>query len=459
MAGIGFQLRRILRTETLSGALRAYGYAAAVSSGPWLLSIGVLAVLGLFLAGSTAEAARSLFFVSVTHVIAFSLIFTGPLQLVLTRYASDRLFLQREREVYASFVSAVLLVSAAAVPPAVVLFGFFGHGGAVERVSTVFLFVVVSNIWIASCYATALKDFRSLVFAYAAGYGASFFCAMWFSSAWGEQWIMAGMAAGQLLLFLLLLTAIRRETGGDRLLDFAFLGYFRKFPALAAFGLLYNLGLWIDKFLYWWISPGNDHLGGIYYVCPVYDIAVYLSFLSIAPGMAVFLIKLETDFALGMENLSSRILKGAPLRLLEDDNRRLVVAVREGLGLELKLQLPFTVALILATPSIAGALGINALQSGVFAMTLLGVASLVLLLSLLTVLFYIECIRTALLCCLLFLFLNGTLTWINILQGEAWYGTGLALAGMATVFAALLAVNRYLGDLVRRLYTRRPVEV
>lgn len=459
MAGIGFQLRKILRAETFAGAIRAYGYAAIVSSGPWLLSIGVLAGLGIVLAGSAAESVRSLFFVSVTHVIAFSLILTGPLQLILTRYASDQLFLNRRNDVYSSFLSALLLVSFATLIPGILLFGVFGFGGIIERISTIFLFVLISNIWIASCFATALKDFRNLVLSYAAGYAASFFCAIWFSAKWGEEWIMPGMVTGQLLLFFLLLRAIRHEIGGDRVLNVAFLRYFRSHPALALFGLFYNLALWVDKFLYWWFSPVNDHLGGIYYVCPVYDIAVYLSFLSIAPGMAVFLIKLETDFAFAMEGLSRRIIHGAPLRSLEQQNDRLVVAIREGLALELKLQLPVTIALIIASPIIAQFLGINALQSGVFAVTLLGVASLVLLLSLLTVLFYMECLWTAFFCCLLFFCLNASVTWINIQQGESWYGVGLAVSGIASTLFALWAVNRYLYNFVHRLYTRDAVEV
>ena len=459
MAGIGFQLRKILRAETFTGAIRAYGYAAVVSSGPWLLSIGVLAILGLVLAGSAAESVRSLFFVSVTHVIAFSLILTGPLQLILTRYASDQLFLDRPKEVYSSFLSALLLVSATILIPGILLFGIFGYGSWVERISTIFLFVLISNIWIASCYVTALKDFRVLVFSYAAGYAASFFCAIGFSEKWGEEWIMPGMVVGQMLLFFLLLRSIRHEIGGDRIINFAFLHYFRRHPALAAFGLFYNLGLWVDKFLYWWFSPANDHLGGIYYVCPVYDIAVYLSFLSIAPGMAVFLIKLETEFAFSMERLSRGILHGGSLEFLERQNDQLISAIREGLALELKVQLPVTIGLILASPAMAHFLGINALQSGVFAVTLLGVASLVLLLSLLTVLFYMECLWKAFFCCLLFFALNAVITSINIFQGESWYGVGLAAAGLAATLFALWAVNGYLNDIVFRLYTRRPVKV
>ena len=35
MAGIGFELRRILRKNTLIGILEAYAYAGIIGSGPW----------------------------------------------------------------------------------------------------------------------------------------------------------------------------------------------------------------------------------------------------------------------------------------------------------------------------------------------------------------------------------------------------------------------------------------
>ena len=46
MAGIGFELKKILRHETFISELAAYLYAATVSTGPWLISVITLAVLG-----------------------------------------------------------------------------------------------------------------------------------------------------------------------------------------------------------------------------------------------------------------------------------------------------------------------------------------------------------------------------------------------------------------------------
>lgn len=459
MAGIGFQLRKMLRSETFSGALQAYGYAAMISSGPWLLSIGTLALLGLFIASSTEDSMRGLFFVSVTHVIAVSLILTGPLQLIVSRYAADELFKQNPQKVYSSFVSALLVCQLCAALTGLVLFVAFGYGDLVQRLSTLFLFVVICGIWVCNAYVTVLKNYKRLVLAFAVGYGVSFLLAVAMNHSLGESFIMTGLLVGQCVLFFMLFKTISDEIGSEEIYNFAFLAYFKKHPTLALCGFFYNFGLWIDKFLYWWFSPVSIHIGGIYYVCPIYDIAVYLSFISIAPGMAVFLIKFEADFALAMESLTRHIIKGAPVRYLHELNRQLIDASREGLAMQLKMQLMVTLLLVIAAPKIAEVMGISALQRGVFEITLLGVVTIVVLLSLLTILFYIERLAMALACCILFAAVNAIVTLINIWQGEAWYGVGLAAAGLVTTIVALVVVNRMLHNLIYRLFSERSIDL
>ena len=39
MAGIGFELRKILNRDSYFALVRAYAYAGLISSGPWILSI------------------------------------------------------------------------------------------------------------------------------------------------------------------------------------------------------------------------------------------------------------------------------------------------------------------------------------------------------------------------------------------------------------------------------------
>ena len=46
MAGIGFELRRILAEDTYTSMVKGYLYSTVISSGPWLMSVLSLAFLG-----------------------------------------------------------------------------------------------------------------------------------------------------------------------------------------------------------------------------------------------------------------------------------------------------------------------------------------------------------------------------------------------------------------------------
>ena len=48
MAGIGFELRRLLRKNTLVGLIEAYAYAGVIGSGPWVFSIVGILLVGIF---------------------------------------------------------------------------------------------------------------------------------------------------------------------------------------------------------------------------------------------------------------------------------------------------------------------------------------------------------------------------------------------------------------------------
>ncbi len=74
MAGIGFELRKLLKSDSLVGLLQAYAYAGVISSGPWVLSIIGILVIGLLSVdgGGARRSWCTQFQVSVTYLIAVS---------------------------------------------------------------------------------------------------------------------------------------------------------------------------------------------------------------------------------------------------------------------------------------------------------------------------------------------------------------------------------------------------
>ena len=96
MAGIGFELRKLLQRDSYFALVRAYAYAGLISSGPWVLSILGLVAIGVMSANIVVpNILVSRFQVSVTYLIAASLILTGGVQLGFTRWVSERLFSQQ----------------------------------------------------------------------------------------------------------------------------------------------------------------------------------------------------------------------------------------------------------------------------------------------------------------------------------------------------------------------------
>src|ERR1700728_5475028 len=92
MAGIGFVLRKLYRQDNLSGLASACLHSAFASAGPWLftvLALGAIASLGKALVGIDVLFD---FRVVLIYNFSFSLVISGPVFMIVTRYLSDSIY-------------------------------------------------------------------------------------------------------------------------------------------------------------------------------------------------------------------------------------------------------------------------------------------------------------------------------------------------------------------------------
>ena len=457
MAGIGFQLRQTLEPGTFAGIFKAYGYAALISSGPWVLSILSLAILGLILGTQGLESEFNLFYVTVTHVYAFSLMVTGPVQLILTRYAADRDYLKQPEKVFPAFLSALALTVIGAGGLGLTVFLFFVPASLIFQLSAAFLFVVTSGLWITAVFLSSLKDYQGILINFTIGYCTSFFLAWSWGRTLGIDYVILGFASGQIVLLALFIVSVSRQYGNQSLKNFEFFGYFRTHYPLAFVGFFYNFGVWIDKLLFWWLSPIGEPVTGVLYSAPIYDAAVCLSFLTIVPGMAVFLLGMETEYAIRYQAFMDAVLKQETLGSIEARKKELVQALREGLIKVIKIQSIVTGLFVLFAEDLLQILGLGRVQTGVFQVSMLGVFVLVLFLSLLTVLFYLDKSKDAMWCTIVFSACNAGFTLLNIYGGAQWYGTGFVVAAGIAFLVAGSRVNRHHRDLEYQTFALQPL--
>src|SRR4029078_4110678 len=86
----------------------------------------------------------------------------------------------------------------------------------------------------------------------------------------------------------------------------------------------------------------------------VYDVPIFVAYLSLIPGMAVLFVRIETDFAHSYEAYFGAVTEGAPLAEVQRLRAKLVGAARASVYDIFRVQgLALPVLLLRGTPMLA----------------------------------------------------------------------------------------------------------
>jgi len=441
VAGIGFELRKYLNDDSFTGSLKAYGFAGLISAGPWVLSI-----LGVMLIGIVAVSQKvggeeiRQFTTSVTWIMGASLVLTGLFQLMFTRFVADKLYSDREVDVNPNLFGALLLTTVVSGVIGLLLAFFLFDEGFAYELLMIGNFVTLSNIWIVVIFTAGLKQFKLILYAFAAGYAATVVFSVLLIP-FGVTGLLVGLLAGHCVLLFVMLGVIIPEYRVDETLKMEFLDRKQIFPILIFIGFFYNLGIWIDKLLFWLNPATSEHVIGPLSNSMIYDLPIFLAYLSIIPGMAVFLLRIETDFAEAYEGFFSAVRGNASLPEIEMLGNEMVVAVREGIFQILRVQGITVLILYLLGPTIINWLEISPKYVHLYYIDLVGVAAQVLMLAVLNVLFYLDRLKDALLLTATMLVTNAVFTWATLEMGPVYYGYGFGLSMVVTAFVGIIRLS------------------
>jgi len=448
MAGIGFELRKMLRRNTLLGLMQAYAYAGLISSGPWILSIVGMLVIGvLSLPFVLPTTLVEQFQVSVTYLISLSLVLTGPLQLAFTRFASDRLFEKRDDLILPNFHAVAFVVTmAAALVGGFAVWLLFPMQTAGYRLLMLAGFAVVANIWIATIFLSGMKQYMSIIVVFMIGYSVTTGAALALNR-YGLSGLMMGFVLGQTVLLAGLLALIYRDYRSDHFISFEVFQKAHCYPTLMLTGLLYNLGIWIDKFMFWYAPGTGQQVIGPLRASIIYDIPVFLAYLAIIPGMAVFLLRIETDFVECYEAFYDAVREGASLQHIERTRNAMVEALRIGFWEIIKIQTIAALMLFAAGTAVLSWLQISTLYLPLLYIDVIAAGMQVLFMGVLNVFFYLDRRRIVVGLVGALVLLNAALTGVTLALNPAWYGYGFAVSLLVVVLASLFLLDRKLGML------------
>lgn len=452
MAGIGFELRKVLRRNTLGSTVAAYTYAGVIGAGPLVLSIIGILLIGFWgLSTSGAEQAVAQFQVSVTYLIAASLVLTGSVQLAFSRYMSDRLYEDDPERILPAFNAVTLIVTLASGAFAwTMAFTIFSEQSTIYRVLMLTGFVLLSNIWLAIVFLSSIKQFRSILVVFFIAYVVTVLAAGSFRHH-GVEGLLGGFVLGHLLLLAGLLALIYRRYRCTRYMTWDVVHLRVAYPGLMLVGLLFNAGVWLDKVIFWFAPTGHDVIGPLR-ASVIYDIPVFISYLCLIPGMAVFLLRLETDFVDHYDAYYRAIKSGGTLNMIRDRRKSMVRSARTGLYEILKIQTVVILLVFAFGDEVLELLDISTLYAPLLRIDVIAASMQILFLGVLNIFFYLDQRKTVLLLTALFVFLNGVLTWLTLVIGPDVYGYGFAVALIVVVTLGVSILDRCFRDLDYQTY-------
>nr|MBX2825866.1 exopolysaccharide Pel transporter PelG [Gammaproteobacteria bacterium] len=399
------------------------------------------------------------FTTSVTWMMGASLVLTGLLQLVFTRFIADRLFEGRESLVNPNLLGAILLTTMVSGGLGVGLMFLLFHETFAYEILMLANFVTLSNIWIVVIFVAGLRRFKLILLSFLAGYSTTVILSILLLPL-GLPGLLLGLLAGHSVLLFSMLAIVLPEYPVTRALGFEFLRRNQVFPILIGVGFFYNLGIWIDKLLFWLTPATSEVVIGPLRASVIYDLPIFLAYLSIIPGMAVFLLRIETDFAEAYDGFFRAVRGHATLQEIEMLGNSMVVSVREGLFQIIRVQGVTVLLLYLMGPTLIAWLGISENYVHLYYIDLVGVAAQVLMLAVLNVSFYLDRLRDAFVLTLTLLVTNTVFTWISIQMGPAWYGYGFGISMTVTAILGFFMLSRVLDTLEFRTFmAERPASL
>lgn len=447
MAGIGFEIRKILKKDSLSSIFEAYAYAGLIGSGPWILSILALLIIGFISLGNVhPDADITRFLVTVTYLVGNSLILTGGIQLMFTRYVSDQIFSKRTDQILPNLIAILLLYNLIVSVLSIIGFFYFDDVNATTRIVIAGSFLLLCNLWILIVFLSGMKRYKLIVGIMFFGYSGMVLLSIVLSQV-GLLGLFLAFFLGNLFLVTAFMFAVVREYLSTKLISFHSLNPKNCFWSLFITGTCFNLGVWIDKVIFWFSPETSESVIGPLRVSIIYDLPIFLAYLSIIPGMAVFMVRMETDFAEAYENFYDAVRGHASLQEVFQLKDAMVAVAQQGVYEIFKIQGITMVTLLIWGQDLLIWLGIDGHYAQLLYILLPGVALQVLVMSLLNILFYLDKRKTAMWLCIILLLTNAFFTWLTVQAGPYFYGYGYTASMLVTSLLGLSILNRQFDDL------------
>ncbi|MDF2881616.1 MAG: hypothetical protein K0R54_2173 [Clostridiaceae bacterium] len=301
MAGIGFELKKIFRKESISRLAGGVVYSTLVTVGPTIIVIITIillySILGLT---SVPYAERELLSSTILYVFIFSLLTTSPFIGIMSRYIADKIYEEKYDDILPSFYTGVFLntiTGAALGIPFMLRIIFIGKVDLIFSFVSYCFFIVMIITFYSMTYLSATKDYKIITVYYVIGMIITFISAalLYRFGLSTIKSILYGVTLGFLIIALLEFAYMRKYFRSNSRNYKNCLHYLIDYKNICFCNFFYILGLYIHNFVFW-THPSHVIVAESYVSMQSYDMASCLAMFTNISTIVIFTVMAETKF-------------------------------------------------------------------------------------------------------------------------------------------------------------------
>jgi len=459
MAGIGFSLKRLFHKKGFFAVCRAYGYAGIICCGPMIL--GVILLWGMSMVarlGGLDGHDRELLNALLTYSLLASLAATSWLNMVVTRYVSDMLYMEKKERIIPSLYGSctVLLVFGGG---AYGIFLLFSGVAFLYKVLCFWFAAVLIVVWIEMIYLTALKDYKGILQAFVISLMCGFLMALIFvimGIVTVESLMLCVILAYGMLMvwYYILLIRYFPESDGSK---YSFVRWLGKYKSLAFNGGFVNIGLFGHMVLMYF-GPLRVQVEGLFYGAPLHDIPALMAFCSVLITTINFVTSVEVRFYPKYREYYSLFNDHGAIRDIMEAEEEMLVVLEQELTVNAQKQLFTSIFFVVFGRFIMSYsdMGMNDLALGIFMFLCVGYGLYAISNSNMLILLYFEDYTGAFWGTAAFAFVSVLATAVQILFGSPQYfGIGFVLGNLAFYLVIWIRLEWYTRQLPYFLLCRQ----
>jgi len=465
MAGIGFSLKKVFNKETFSSRALAYLYSSFIAAGPWIISvISINFLLVIMKIANISENERNLFSATIVYSFLFSQILVAPIQLVVTRYISDKLYNKDYAVMKPTYLGVNNIVFFLSLIISIVFYFNMPLPIYYKALSS-FLFVIISMIWVLIIFLSAVKNYKLIGFAYVFGGLLTVALIFYFlenpirfKEMESSTNFLLSYVIGLSLIFIILSYTFFSTFHHGNAYKYDFIRSFGKYAVLSFIGLFYTSGLWVDNIILWF-SDYQVRIFNTFIFAPYYDNAIFLSYLSTIVTLVLFLVIIETEFYKKYKDYFGNANSMETLGEIEKSKNKMVESLKYNLFYTFMIQLLVSITLVLIANPLFKLLNINYIIRDIFKITTIGALFNISAFINILVLLYFEKKKSALFVALFFFLSNTIFTLYFCTKPLKYTGYGFAIASSFTFVVSLIFLRKYLMNINYETFALQPIYI